>query len=142
MPSIQSRRWLALVDVLPIAVQRLRNAVFQHPSCEQVDRRPGRFLGRETAQPTAGRIVDEVHRTAFGAAAFEPVVVRTVELDQGAEVSGALAPAAVRFSLAAAAPQPGGQHPTAQRLTRHFDAVSGRGMFRRQRRPEAFPRLA
>ena len=57
-------------------------------------------------------------------------------------MSAALAPAAVRFSLATAAPQARGQHPAPQRFARHCDALIGRQMFRRQRRPKALVRLA
>ena len=69
-------------------------------------------------------------------------MVRTVELNQLTEVRAALAPAAVRFALATAAPQARGEHPTPQGFARHFEAVIGRQMFRRQRRPKALVRLA
>ena len=98
------RRRLALVDVFPVAVQRLGNAVLAHPGLEQIGRSPGRFLAREAAQRKTGRVIDEVHQTGFRAAAFQPVVVRTVELNQLAEVRFALAPAAMRWALATAAP--------------------------------------
>ncbi len=98
-----ARRRLALVDVLPVAIQRLRNAVLTHPGLEQIGRRPSRLFAREAAQRPAGRIVDEVHQATFRAASFEPVVVRAVELDQLAEMRFALTPTAVWFALAAAA---------------------------------------
>ena len=116
--------------------------MLKHPGLEQISRRPGRFLVRETAQRPAGRIVDEVHQTAFRAAPFEPVMMRAVELDQLAAVGFALTTRAVGLALAAAAPQSRGEHPTPQGFARHFETVIGRQMFRRQRRPEALPRLA
>ena len=136
------RRRLALVDVFPVAVQRLGNAVLTHPGCEQIGRGPGRFLVRETAQRHTGRVIDEVHQTGFRTAFFQPVVVRTVELNQLAEVRFALAPGAMRLALATAAPQTRGEHPAPQRFARHFQAVVGCQMFRRQRRPEALVPLA
>ncbi len=101
-----------------------------------------RFLVRETAQRHTGRVIDEVHQTGFRAAFFQPVVVRTVELNQLAEVRFALAPGAMRLALATAAPQTRGEHPAPQCFARHFQAVVGCQMFRRQRRPEALVPLA
>ena len=142
MPERFPRRRLALVDVFPVAVQRLGNAVLTYPGCEQIGRGPGRFLVRETAQRHTGRVIDEVHQTGFRAAFFQPVVVRTVELNQLAEVRFALAPGAMRLALATAAPQTRGEHPAPQCFARHFQAVVGCQMFRRQRRPEALVPLA
>ena len=68
--------------------------------------------------------------------------MRAVELDQLAEVRFALTPAAVRFALAAAAPQARREQPTPPDFARHFEAVIGRQMFRRQRGPKALVRLA
>ena len=113
------RRRLALVDVFPVAVQRLGNAVLTYPGCEQIGRGPGRFLVR-AAQRHTGRVIDEVHQTGFRAAFFQPVVVRTVELNQLAEVRFALAPGAMRLALATAAPQTRGEHPAP-----NFQAVVG-----------------
>jgi hypothetical protein len=75
-------------------------------------------------------------------ASFEPVVVRAVDLDQLAKVRFTLPPRAMRLAFAAAAPQTGGEHPAPQGFARHFEAVIGCQVFRRQSRPEALVRLA
>ena len=48
----------------------------------------------------------------------------------------------MRLALATAAPQTRGEHPAPQCFARHFQAVVGCQMFRRQRRPEALVPLA
>ena len=72
-----------------------------HPGFEQIGRRPSRFLARETAQRQTARIVDEVHQATFPPARFEPLVVRTVDLDQLAQVRFTPPPRAMRLALAA-----------------------------------------
>ena len=69
-------------------------------------------------------------------------MVRTVELDQLAEVGFALTTRAVGLALAAAAPQARGEHPAPQGPHRYFQIVVLLQMLGRQRRPKALVRLA
>ena len=69
-------------------------------------------------------------------------MVRTVDLDQLAEVRFTLPPRAMRLAFAAAAPQAGGEHPKPQGPHRYLQIVILSQMLGRQRRPEALVRLA
>ena len=79
--------------------------------------RPRSFPGpRNGTAPHRSRTSQTGFRAAF-------LVVRTVELNQLAEVRFALAPGAMRLALATAAPQTRGEHE--QCFARHFQAVVG-----------------
>ena len=68
--------------------------------------------------------------------------MRTVELNQLAEVGFALTTRAVWFTLTAAAPQARGEQPTAERLARHLQSVIGSQMLSSEGRSETLVWLA
>ena len=100
---------------------------------------PPCVLHRREAQrhQLAGRIVDEHPQGAYRAAALEPVMRRAVRLHP---LTATGAPLPLRMNLGVPPrphlPQPGLNHPLAQRLHRKGQAVFAYQILMRQSRPE------
>src|SRR5215470_5364876 len=92
------------IDILPVRVQSLRNAVLLDPASEQVGRRPSRFLLPQVAQDGAGGVVHQIHQTSFWTASLEPSMKTSIQLHQLAAMCLALAPLAIRSALALPTP--------------------------------------
>src|SRR5207302_5508005 len=132
----------ALVQILPVHVERLRHAVALDPAAQRVGRCPDRLLLAEPPERSTGGVVYHVHQTALRTALLQPRMETAVHLHQFAEVPLALPPLLMRLPLPLPTPQPFGQHPAPQRLRSDVQSVLAGQMFGGQRRPEALPHLA
>src|SRR5712691_302984 len=131
------RRGRALVQVLPIHVQRQRYAVAFDPSAQRIRDRPDRLLLAHVRPGGAGSVIDEIDQAARRAALLQPVVKTAVQLHHLPKVLLALAPSSVPPPLPLATPQPFRQHPASQRFGIHRQPILRCQVLRRQRRPEA-----
>jgi hypothetical protein len=67
----------------------------------------------------AGGVIDEHQKRAGRRPIFEPAMVRTVDLDQLADMFTTMSRLLDAFALRPRQPNPGLPHPAAQRLSRH-----------------------
>src|SRR5262249_50967077 len=126
------------IDILPVRVQSLRNAVLLDPASEQVGRRPSRFLLPQVAQDGAGGVVHQIHQTSFWTASLEPSMKTSIQLHQLAEMCLALAPLAIRSALALPPQYPPRKHPTSQCPGTVLQAIFAGQVFGGQRRTKPF----
>src|SRR5260370_10948392 len=134
--SLQSLsfRWLPLIDVLPIRVQRPGNSMLLNPRSQYPRRCPDRLLFSHPAVRISRGVIHHVHQTTSRPSFFKPRMETAIQLHQVAIVFPPLPALPVRFASAHAAPQPLRQHPASQRLLPHFQPILIRQMFRCQRR--------
>ena len=94
----------ALVQILPVHVERLRHAVALDPAAQRVGRCPDRLLLAEPPERSTGGVVHHVHEAAFFAALFQPVMKAAVQLHQFTKMRLRLPPLAVRLAFALSLP--------------------------------------
>jgi hypothetical protein len=91
-------------------------------------------------QERGSRIVDQLHQIAHRPASFQPIVFAGVPLHQLTECAAPCAPTVHILHLAPAAlPQAGLDHPPAQSLVAHLDAVSFGQLLAGKPRSEVMP---
>src|SRR5207245_599771 len=86
------RRGRALVQVLPIHVQRQRHPVALDPGAQRIDHRPDRLLLAQLRPRRVGSVIDQVHQATLRTALLQPVVKTAVHLHHLPQVLLALAP--------------------------------------------------
>ena len=84
-------------DAGPVHRQAARPAVFAHPARQHIVAGPGGLLRAEPRPHLVGRVVHHHHQHAPGAAAFEPLVGRPVQLHHRPEARLAFPPLPVRL---------------------------------------------
>src|SRR5947209_5786223 len=131
------RRGRALVQVLPIHVQRQRHPVALDPRAQRIGHRPDRLLLAQSRPRRVGSVIDQVDQATLRTALLQPVVKTAVHLHHLPKVLLALAPSPVPPPLPLATPQPFRQHPASQRFGIHLQPILRCQVLRRQRRPEA-----
>src|SRR5437879_1907994 len=129
------RRGRALVQILPIHVQRQRYAVAFDPSAQRIRDRPDRLLLAQLRPRRVGSVIDQVDQATLRTALLQPVVKTAVH--HLPKVLLALAPSPVPPPLPLATPQPFRQHPASQRFGIHLQPILRCQVLRRQRGPEA-----
>src|ERR1700682_742078 len=95
-----------------------------------------RALGWDKAKlhQSASGVVDEHQKRAGRRPIFEPAMVRTVDLDQLADMLTTMARLLDAFALRPGQPDPCLPHPAAQRLSRHAHIMALAQLLGRQRR--------
>src|SRR5215831_13463207 len=111
-PQLFPRRGRPLIQILPVHIQRPRNAVLLDPRAQGIRHRPDRLLLTQLGERRIRGIVGHVDQAAFWAPPLQPVVKAAVHLHQLPKVFFALPPSPVLPPLPLSAPQSFCQHPS------------------------------
>src|SRR3989442_11086253 len=76
-------RWLSLINILPIRVQRPGYAILSDPTPQHSYRCPDRFLFSHPARCGSGGVIHHIHQTAAWAALLKPGMETAIQLHPG-----------------------------------------------------------
>src|SRR6266404_1296776 len=101
-----SFRWLPLIDVLPIRVQRPGNSMLLNPRSQYPRRCPHRLLFTHPAVRISRGVIHHVHQATSRPSFFKPGMETSIQLHQVTKVLPPRSPLPVCFPSPHAAPQP------------------------------------
>src|SRR5262249_49755545 len=118
-PVTAKRSWMVdPEDPMLVAVERNRLAPGLQIGAGRMEIGKGRLaLDKLQMHQPARRIVDKHQQGALRPAVFEPPMLAAIDLDQFADAFAPRPRLVNLLALLAIAPQPGGDHPLAQRFT-------------------------